>query len=124
MLFVCDPFLTSESIMHAPSSTTVTRRSIPPVSHLHACRSCTLDPDSLDPLAQLASLRDLSLHQCTGVTAAALERLLSTSVQGCCLNISVSGYNPDAAQKACARLHSRVLAKRGSRDTPALSVQY
>jgi hypothetical protein len=99
-----------------------------------AHRRCTLDPDSLDPLAEVASLRELHLEHCDGVTlaslqqlysasgfiAASLERLLSTSVQGCCLRISLTGSGVAMTQEACCDLRSRVLAQRGSRDTPAL----
>jgi hypothetical protein len=91
-------------------------------AHLHACRSCTLDPDSLNPLAHVATLTELNLNCCTGVTAAALEHLLSTSVQGCCLKISLRRCGAVLTQEACVYMHSRVLAQRGSRDTPALHV--
>jgi hypothetical protein len=98
---------------------------LPPFLHpanLYVCRRCTLSPDSLDPLAQLASLRELNLYHCIGVTAAALERLLSTSVQGCCLEISLQGGGDEATPEDCADLYRRVAAQRGSRDTPGLSV--
>jgi hypothetical protein len=61
------------------------------------------------------------MWECTGFTAASLEHLLSTSVQGCCLRISLEECKPEATEEACADLRSRVLAQRGSRDTPALS---
>jgi hypothetical protein len=84
-------------------------------------RDCFLDPDSLDPLAQLASLRKLELKMCMGVAIASLERLFSTSVQGCLLTISVSECPDLVPAKACSQMRERVLAQRGSRDTPMLS---
>jgi hypothetical protein len=86
-------------------------------------RHCTLvDPDSLDPLAQLASLRELGLHRCAGVTPASLERLLSTAVQGCELVLGIGQCGDHVGQEACADIRSRVLAQRGSKETPMLRV--
>jgi hypothetical protein len=83
---------------------------------------CTLDPDSLAPLAELASLRELRLHYCTGLTIDALERLLSTSVQGCLLTIDVCGCQGLAPAEACTQMRQSVVAQRGSRDTPVLEI--
>jgi hypothetical protein len=83
-------------------------------------RSCTLDPDSLEPLAQLASLRWLHLDRCTGVTLAALEGLLSESVQGCLLEVYVHHCRDMAPAEACSQMRQRVVAERSSRDTPVL----
>jgi hypothetical protein len=84
---------------------------------------CTLeDPGSLDPLAQLASLRELHLRNCTGVTLASFERLFSTSVQGCLLRVNMRHCCRDLAptEEACTQMRQRVVAQRGSRDTPVL----
>jgi hypothetical protein len=99
-----------------------TSSSLPPPASLHVCRYCTLGPDSLDPLGQLVSLRELDLSNCTGVTAASVERLLSTSVQGCSLEISFWDCGDEATTEDCIDLYNSVVAQRGSRDTPELSV--
>jgi hypothetical protein len=57
---------------------------------------------------------------CNGVTIASLEQLLSTSVQGCLLKV-YAGFCQDLAPKeACIQMRQRVVAQRGSRDTPVL----
>jgi hypothetical protein len=86
--------------------------------------SCTLDPDSLDPLAQVVSLKQLRLRWCTGVTIATVERLLDTAVQGCWLKVILWCCQPQMMKEAASQLHSKVLAQRGSRDTPVLSVDH
>jgi hypothetical protein len=60
------------------------------------------------------------LHNCSGVTLAPLERLFSTSVQGCLLLVHVTGRPNQHPAQACMEMCARVLAKRGSRDTPEL----
>jgi hypothetical protein len=85
-------------------------------------RDCTLDPDSLDPLAQLTSLRKLELDWCTGITLTSLEHLFTTSVQGCLLQVNVHRCPDMASEKACSQMREHVLAQRGSRDTPMLSL--
>jgi hypothetical protein len=101
---------------------------LPPVTHhvprmctCHSFRDCSLDSDSLEPLAQLASLRVLGLYECRR-DFDGLEYLFSTSVQGCLLKVRVSrhwGYERLAQE--CFEMRQRVLAKRGSRDTPVLA---
>jgi hypothetical protein len=109
---------------------------VPPVTHHkyapgllmpHPCmrfhhRRCTLDPDSLDPLAQLASLRELFLPLYTGLTVAALEGLMSTAVQGCLLRITVAFKHVSSPIEDYAGMRQRVVAQRGSRDTPVLRI--
>jgi hypothetical protein len=52
------------------------------------------------------------------------KTILSTSVQGCCLNVSFVGARlTGPGQEACAQLRSTVLAQRGSRDMPTVRVQ-
>jgi hypothetical protein len=84
------------------------------------CRYCTLDVDSLDPLAHVASLRELVLRYCDGITVASVERLLSTSVQGCLLLVDVTATPAQLPAEACLEMRARVVAKQGSRDTPVL----
>jgi hypothetical protein len=92
-------------------------------SYMLACcpdSGCTLDPDSLDRLPQLASLWFLGMILCTGVTLASLERLFSTAVQGCLLTVSVTTCQELSPEAACTQMRQRVVAQRGSRDTPVL----
>jgi hypothetical protein len=85
-------------------------------------RRCSLDPDSLEPLAQLASLRELYLPLYTGVSVASMERLLSTSVQGCLLRITLSFTDDSLPTEDYGQMRERVVAQRGSRDTPVLRI--
>jgi hypothetical protein len=86
-------------------------------------RDCTLDPDSLDPLAQLSSLRELHLPPHTGVTLASLERLFSTAVQGCLLRITMCSMQfGSVPTEDYSLMRQRVVAQRGSRDTPVLDI--
>jgi hypothetical protein len=59
---------------------------------------------------------------CIGVTPASLDRLLSTSVQGCLLAVVASGRSDPLPKEACTQMRLRVVAQRGSRDTPVLEV--
>jgi hypothetical protein len=110
-LFPLPPATSHRNITELPVS-------LPTCLFLHS--NCALDPDSLDPLAQLASLRELSLFVCTGVTLASLERLISTSEQGCLLEVSACACLDSPPAETCSQMRQRVLAQRGSRDTPVL----
>jgi hypothetical protein len=55
---------------------------------------------------------------------ASLERLFSTSMQGCLLKVYVTVHH-DASfpAEACTQMRQRVIAQRGSRDTPGLEIR-
>jgi hypothetical protein len=65
----------------------------------------------------MTSLRELDFFMCAGITLASLEGLFSTSVQGCLLKVRVDSLR---LQWELHHMRERVLAQRGSRDTPAL----
>jgi hypothetical protein len=74
-------------------------------------------------VAQLQSLRRLGLHACANLGMQALERLLSTAVQGCWLTVDVwlwgdVSYREFKAPGSMTTMYGRVLAQRGARDTP------
>jgi hypothetical protein len=81
---------------------------------------CALEGgDCLMPLAtRLHSLRVLALESCLSMSAAMLEALLESYVQGCKLRVVVVD-RPSAEQ--CAAIRAAVAGRRGSRLTPMLT---
>ncbi len=74
------------------------------------------------PIAtRLHSLRVLDLQNCSNLSAAMLEALLESSVQGCKLRVvlrSQSDHGPSA--EVCAAVRAAVAGRRGGRLTPML----
>jgi hypothetical protein len=85
------------------------------------CSGCTLEGDGcLLPIAtRLNSLRVLELQNCRSLSAAMLEALLESSVQGCELRVVVHLSGPSSEQ--CAAIQAAVAGRRGGRLTPMLS---
>ncbi len=85
---------------------------------------CTLEGDAcLVPIAtRLHSLRRLDINRTHSLSAAMLEALLESSVQGCSLRVGLQpGQHKGLSAEVCESTWAAVAGRRGRRLTPMLS---